>query len=95
MNLKQMNQRHRQVHDSEGSERKLLAELPARRFVIETGDGLHRIYDTQPVDGEKNPLDECSGPLGEQIQRDRAIVADARAPEAARLRALSRILNRR
>ena len=70
--------------------RKLLKELDAHRFRIETESGVHRIYDMQPVEGEKNPLDS-TGPLGEQIQKDRAIVADSSQSMPTRLAALNRL----
>ena len=95
MDIKKLNERHAKFWDSQGGTRKLVAELPGNRFHTETDGNVVRIYDTQPTEGESNPLDACTGPLGEQLARDRRTVADATASQADRLRALGRLWSRR
>jgi Tat protein secretion system quality control protein TatD with DNase activity len=49
MTPKQLNAIYRRTYDNEGTAKKLVAKLPASRFLIETDAGAHRIYDTQPA----------------------------------------------
>ena len=89
MTLKQLNERHRRFYDN--SRNKLVAELPASRFTIETTDGLHRVYDSQPSEGESNPLGDINASLAEQEKQDRAAVNDAALSMPIRLAALNRL----
>lgn len=70
---------------------KLVAEISASRYAIETNGGLHRIYDTEPTEGESHPLADMQHPLNEQETKDRAAVNDAALSMPARLAALNRL----
>jgi hypothetical protein len=48
--LKELNARNREVYDCPGP--RLVAQLPASRYVVELMEGLHRIYDTLPTERE-------------------------------------------
>jgi hypothetical protein len=95
MNLKNLNERHRKVYDTAGAAGNLVAELPTERYTVETNDGMHRIYDAQPTQGESNPLADMQHPLSEQETKDRAAVNDAALSMPARLAALNRLSTKR
>jgi hypothetical protein len=92
VSLKNLNECHRNVYDGNARQGRLVAELPAGRYSIESKDGLHRVYDTQPAEGESHPLgDMAQHPLSEQETKDRAAVNDAALSMPIRLAALNRI----
>jgi len=98
-----LNARNREHYRDSGQRLRgrLVAELPADRFGIETVDGMHRIYDApswHPLSGKPDPLVDALSRVAEQdrerVQRDRAAVADQNLSMPARLAALARLRRR-